>query len=123
VSNYWIFLGGLGDVVGALPKALARRGHRVMVVHFPFCFLKVSCFFIILHIWWIYKLRTWVAHSWILGSHEMQGVENPRKKTRSESPFLDNKHLKPWSCKSLARLDVLSENIAWGSICVFVLHG
>ena len=26
------FLGGLGDVMGALPKALARRGHRVMVV-------------------------------------------------------------------------------------------
>ncbi len=24
--------GGLGDVMGALPKALARRGHRVMVV-------------------------------------------------------------------------------------------
>lgn len=24
--------GGLGDVMGALPKALSRRGHRVMVV-------------------------------------------------------------------------------------------
>lgn len=24
--------GGLGDVMGALPKALAARGHRVMVV-------------------------------------------------------------------------------------------
>jgi len=24
--------GGLGDVMGALPKALARRGHKVMVV-------------------------------------------------------------------------------------------
>lgn len=24
--------GGLGDVMGALPKAMARRGHRVMVV-------------------------------------------------------------------------------------------
>lgn len=28
----WIKTGGLGDVAGALPKALARRGHRVMVV-------------------------------------------------------------------------------------------
>ncbi|XP_078175012.1 soluble starch synthase 2-2, chloroplastic/amyloplastic-like [Carex rostrata] len=28
----WAKTGGLGDVVSALPKALARRGHRVMVV-------------------------------------------------------------------------------------------
>ncbi|KAI8465682.1 MAG: hypothetical protein J3K34DRAFT_436113 [Monoraphidium minutum] len=28
----WSKTGGLGDVMGALPKALARRGHRVMVV-------------------------------------------------------------------------------------------
>ncbi|CAL9095999.1 unnamed protein product [Musa acuminata var. zebrina] len=28
----WSKTGGLGDVVGALPKSLARRGHRVMVV-------------------------------------------------------------------------------------------
>ncbi|KAJ4832965.1 Sucrose synthase [Turnera subulata] len=28
----WKKTGGLGDVAGALPKALARRGHRVMVV-------------------------------------------------------------------------------------------
>ncbi|KAL2898488.1 Granule-bound starch synthase 2 chloroplastic/amyloplastic, partial [Bienertia sinuspersici] len=28
----WRKTGGLGDVAGALPKALARRGHRVMVV-------------------------------------------------------------------------------------------
>ncbi|XP_051140497.1 granule-bound starch synthase 2, chloroplastic/amyloplastic isoform X2 [Andrographis paniculata] len=28
----WYKTGGLGDVAGALPKALARRGHRVMVV-------------------------------------------------------------------------------------------
>lgn len=36
MSNQFILniLGGLGDVVGALPKALARRGHRVMVVLF-----------------------------------------------------------------------------------------
>lgn len=30
----WVHAGGLGDVAGALPKALARRGHRVMVFLF-----------------------------------------------------------------------------------------
>jgi glycogen synthase len=30
-SLHWV-PGGLGDVMGALPKALARRGHRVMAV-------------------------------------------------------------------------------------------
>jgi starch synthase len=29
--NLFLSAGGLGDVVGALPKALSRRGHRVMV--------------------------------------------------------------------------------------------
>lgn len=35
----WSKTGGLGDVMGALPKALARRGHRVMCVA-PRCACK-----------------------------------------------------------------------------------
>lgn len=31
ITLYQFPAGGLGDVAGALPKALARRGHRVMV--------------------------------------------------------------------------------------------
>lgn len=33
-------VGGLGDVAGALPKALARRGHRVMVMSSSFQYLN-----------------------------------------------------------------------------------
>lgn len=31
-----VITGGLGDVAGSLPKALARRGHRVMVMSISF---------------------------------------------------------------------------------------
>jgi glycogen synthase len=47
VYNLISCIGGLGDVVGALPKALARRGHRVMVVFLPYLllppFLNIRC--------------------------------------------------------------------------------
>ena len=32
ICNPTFYEGGLGDVMGALPKALARRGHRTMAV-------------------------------------------------------------------------------------------
>ena len=37
----WSKTGGLGDVVGSLPIALASRGHRVMVVAPRWGFLSV----------------------------------------------------------------------------------
>jgi glycogen synthase len=43
-------IGGLGDVAGALPKALARRGHRVMVLYAfmfsllsPYVWIQIFC--------------------------------------------------------------------------------
>lgn len=36
------FVGGLGDVAGALPKALARRGHRVMVLLFSYVIFQIG---------------------------------------------------------------------------------
>lgn len=36
IDVWRVFIGGLGDVAGSLPKALARRGHRVMVMLFFF---------------------------------------------------------------------------------------
>lgn len=39
----WSKVGGLGDVVGALPRALASRGHRVMVVTPRWVFLIHTC--------------------------------------------------------------------------------
>lgn len=37
-----LIIGGLGDVAGSLPKALARRGHRVMVLFFSAFYVKLN---------------------------------------------------------------------------------
>ena len=50
----WSKTGGLGDVVGSLPIALAARGHRVMVVA-PRCAAPISG----LPVWLMCSLWCW----------------------------------------------------------------
>jgi glycogen synthase len=73
--NFWI-IGGLGDVASALPKALARRGHRVMVNLFEYRLiigLKWLCLFTLFIAMCIHFLRLSYQSMETILKHKMLG--------------------------------------------------